>query len=120
MTNIPKVNWKAAFFMCCPACGKRGVFKNPVKVRDNCSECGVRLSHYETADGPAFFAITIVGLIVGLGAGLVEAVSSPPLWLQSLIWLPFIFIGSILVIRITKTLMIAHQMDLENTKSHLE
>src|SRR5688572_23405006 len=106
MTNTPTPNWKAAILMCCPACGKRGVFKDPVKVRDNCSRCGTPLSHYETADGPAFFAITIVGLIVGLGAGLMEAVSSPPLWVQITIWLPFIFIGSLLIIRVTKTLMI--------------
>ena len=118
MINITKPNWKAAFLMRCPACSKRGVFRNPVKVADNCSECGVPLSHYETADGPAFFAITIVGLLVGLGAGLVEIIYSPPFWVHLAIWLPAIFLGSVVIIRITKTLMIAHQMDLANRKSY--
>jgi len=113
MTNIQTPKWKAAFLARCPACGNKGVFRNPVKVAPNCQSCGVDLAHYETADGPAFFAISFIGTVVGLGAGLVEIIYSPPLWVHLVLWTPIILIGSIIIIRVSKTLMIAHQMGLK-------
>lgn len=118
MSTTPKPNWKAAFLGRCPACGKSGAFKDIVKIADNCASCGVELKNYETADGPAFFAISIVGTIAGLGAGLLEVLANPPLWVHFAVWVPFIMVFSLIIIRITKTLMIAHQMDLKNRKSH--
>ena len=71
------------------------------------------MTKYETADGPAFFAISLVGTLVGIFAGLIEVIYEPELWVHLVLWIPFIMIGSIIVIRISKTLMIAHQMSLE-------
>lgn len=87
-------------------------------MKDNCPSCGIDFTKFETADGPAFFAISIVGTMVGLGAGLLEIVKEPPLWVHFALWLPIVFIGSAIIIRITKTLMIAHQIDLKNRKPH--
>lgn len=111
MTNKP--NWKAAIFAKCPACGKAGAFKGLLTIADNCTSCGHSLSKYETADGPAFFAISFIGPLVGILTGVVEVIYEPALWVHLTLWIPVIFIGSFIVIRMSKTLMIAHQMSLE-------
>jgi len=118
MTSKINPKWKAAFLARCPACGKPGAFQNIIKIADHCKSCGVELKNYETADGPAFFAISIIGTLVGFAAGIIEVIYSPPLWVHLALWIPITFVGSIIVIRITKTLMIAHQMDLKNRKSY--
>ena len=120
MTNIPKPNWKAAFLGRCPACGVGKLFGGIIKVNNSCPSCGTDLKNYETADGPAFFAISIIGALAGLGVGLLEVIFEPPFWVHLVVWTPFIFIGSFIVIRISKGLMIAHQMDLKNKKRHGE
>lgn len=110
MKNIP--NWKAAFCGRCPVCGSGDAFTGPIKLVPHCKSCGTALDKYETADGPAFFAITIVGTIVGMGAALLEVFQQPPFWVHLALWLPVTFLGSFAIIRITKTLMVAHQYKL--------
>ena len=118
MTNTQKPNWKAAFLCKCPSCGTSGIFHQFIKVKPSCPKCGVDFTQFETADGPAFFAITIVGILIGMAAGIVEIVKEPPIWVHFALWLPLVFILSAIVIRITKTLMIAHQLDLKTRKPH--
>jgi uncharacterized protein (DUF983 family) len=118
MSNELKPRWKSAFLCRCPSCGHSGIFRQVIKVRDHCPNCNIDLNQFETADGPAFFAITIVGILVGIGAGLVEIIYQPPIWVHFALWLPAVFIGSAIIIRITKTLMIAHQIDLQNRKPY--
>lgn len=63
----------------------------------------------DSGDGPAFFVITIVGfLVVGLAAW-VEIAYTPPFWLHMLLWIPFILIVSILLLRLFKSLLISYQ-----------
>jgi uncharacterized protein (DUF983 family) len=114
MTSNIKPNWKAAFFGKCPACGKYGVFKGLIKTAENCAACGTDLTIYETADGPAFFAISVVGTLVGILAAVVEVIYAPAFWVHLALWVPSILLGSWVVIRVTKTLMIAHQMKLKS------
>lgn len=108
---INKPNWKAAWCGKCPVCGNGGIFKGTISLTP-CKSCGTALQKYETADGPAFFAITIVGTIVGMGAALLEVFRQPPFWVHAALWLPAVFLGSFAIIRITKTLMVAHQYKL--------
>ena len=110
MKNKP--NWKAAFLGKCPICGSGGIFIGTIKLTHKCKGCNAALDKYETADGPAFFAITIVGTLVGMEAALTEVFVKPPFWLHLALWLPAIFLGSFAIIRITKTLMVAHQYKL--------
>ena len=48
----------------CPNCGEGRVFTGYLKVVDQCEHCGERLGEFRSADGPAFFTITIVMLLL--------------------------------------------------------
>ncbi|MBV0891100.1 DUF983 domain-containing protein [Paracoccus sp. Z118] len=48
----------------CPNCGEGRVFTGYLKVVDRCENCGERLGEFRSADGPAFFTITIVMLLL--------------------------------------------------------
>jgi uncharacterized protein (DUF983 family) len=90
----------------CPACGNGKLFKDVLSVVDECSACGLVLKHHDAADGPIFFAITIVGFLVMGLAAYVEFHYSPPLWLHALLWIPFTIIACLVILRVFKAWMI--------------
>jgi len=78
-------------------------------VRQACEVCGLDLSAQDAGDGPAVFAILLLGiLVVGLAA-LVEINFSPPLWLHLVLWTPLILIGAVVMLRPLKAGLIALQ-----------
>lgn len=78
-------------------------------VRPSCEACGLDFSFADSADGPAFFAMSIVGiLIVGLALW-VEFAYTLSLWLQMLLWLPLSIVLCLALVRPLKALMIALQ-----------
>ncbi|MGZ3217277.1 DUF983 domain-containing protein [Paracoccus sp. T5] len=48
----------------CPRCGEGRVFAGYLSVVDRCPNCQEPLGDYPAADGPAFFTITIVMLLL--------------------------------------------------------
>ncbi|MDO5605574.1 MAG: DUF983 domain-containing protein [Paracoccus sp. (in: a-proteobacteria)] len=48
----------------CPNCGQGRLFKGYLQVVGQCDQCGEPLGDYRVADGPAFFTITIVMLLL--------------------------------------------------------
>ncbi len=93
----------------CPRCGKGALFAGVLKVASACQQCGLSFAQQDAGDGPAFFALVIVGfLAVGLAAW-VEIAWSPSLWIHALLWIPFTLIGSILCMRVCKAWLIALQ-----------
>jgi uncharacterized protein (DUF983 family) len=82
-------------------------------MRDKCTSCGLNFSRFETADGPAFFAISGVGTVVGIAAGVFEVIASPAIWMHFALWIPTILLGSLVVVRVSKGLMCAHQFSLK-------
>lgn len=48
----------------CPKCGHGAMFDGYLSVVARCSRCGEPLGQYRAADGPAFFTICIVGLLL--------------------------------------------------------
>ncbi len=68
----------------------------------------------EQGDGPAFLAILLVGALTAIGATVTDMKLEPPLWAHALIWIPFVFIGSILSLRWIKAWMIAVQYHYRN------
>lgn len=48
----------------CPHCGSGRLFDGYLRVAARCSECGEPLGEYRAADGPAFFTISIVGVLL--------------------------------------------------------
>ncbi|MFD1910881.1 DUF983 domain-containing protein [Halodurantibacterium flavum] len=48
----------------CPNCGEGRLFSGYLRVAAECNVCHEPLGEYRAADGPAFFAISIVGLLL--------------------------------------------------------
>ena len=100
---------RAALGCRCPRCGKGRLFSGLLSVRQACEVCGLDLSVQDAGDGPAVFAILLLGmLVVGLAA-LVEINFSPPLWVHLLLWAPLILIGAVAMLRPLKAGLIALQ-----------
>lgn len=100
-------------FQRCPACGNGKLFTGILTVCNQCSACHMDLSARDPGDGPAFFVITIMGLVVVLTALAVNAAYHPPLWVHALLWIPFTLAGSIYLLRVSKSLLIAYQYHLK-------
>ena len=108
--HFPAVPLRRAALGCrCPQCGKGRLFSGLLSVRQACVVCGLDLSAQDAGDGPAVFAILILGmLVVGLAA-LVEVNFSPPIWVHLLLWAPLILIGAVAMLRPLKAGLIALQ-----------
>jgi len=93
----------------CPRCGKGPLFKNVLELRERCSGCGLDYRFIDTGDGPAVFAIFILGFLV-LGLALyVEFTYEPPVWVHAVLWgalTPLIALG---LLRLLKSGLIALQ-----------
>ena len=48
----------------CPKCGKGHMMRGYLQIVDRCENCGEPLGSYPAADGPAFFTITIIMLLL--------------------------------------------------------
>jgi uncharacterized protein (DUF983 family) len=99
--------WKAGLGARCPRCGEGRLYGGFLKLADRCDSCGLKLSELNAADGPAFFAMSAVGIFVGFAALFVEAAYSPPVWVHLLVWFPLILILSLLLLRPIKGVMVA-------------
>jgi len=77
---------KAGLLARCPRCGKGSLFKNGLEFREACGSCGMGFKFLDTGDGPAVFAIFILGFLV-LGMALyVEFKFLPPAWVHVVLW----------------------------------
>lgn len=93
----------------CPRCGKGPLFVQVLNLRESCSSCGLSYKFIDTGDGPAIFAIFILGFFV-LGAALwVEFTYEPALWVHAVLWglvTPLLAVG---LLRFLKATLIALQ-----------
>ena len=48
----------------CPNCGQGKLFKGYLTLAEGCDQCGLDYSFADPADGPAFFVMTGVGIVV--------------------------------------------------------
>jgi uncharacterized protein (DUF983 family) len=93
----------------CPRCGKGKLFDGFLTLAPRCEVCGLDYSFADSADGPAFFVMSISGFIVVGAALAVEILYSPPYWVHALLWGPLILITTLLPLRPVKGLLIALQ-----------
>jgi uncharacterized protein (DUF983 family) len=100
---------RAAFGCLCPRCGEGKLFAGVLTVRPACAVCGLDLSAQDAGDGPAVFAILLLGLVVVGLAALVEIRFSPPIWVHLILWTPLILGGAIAMLRPLKAGLIALQ-----------
>lgn len=93
----------------CPRCGRGHLFDGYLRLRPACEVCGLDFAFADTGDGPAFFVMSLVGLVVVGLAMFVEFAYEPPLWVHAVLWIPFTVILSLLLVRPLKGLLIALQ-----------
>lgn len=71
--------------------------------------CGLDFAFADSGDGPAFFVMTFVGMVVVALAMWVEFTFEPSLWVHAALWLPLTAILSLLLVRPSKGLLIGLQ-----------
>jgi uncharacterized protein (DUF983 family) len=106
----PNISPISAGIRCrCPRCGGGKLYDGFLNVAESCSVCGLKLAHEDAGDGPAVFIILIYGLVMAGLATWVELNYEPPFWVHAVIFGPLIIVGSILLLRPFKGVMIALQ-----------
>lgn len=91
----------------CPACGKGRLFDGYLTVVETCEVCGEPLRTRSSGDGPAVFVIFALGAILSVLAWIVEALFSPPIWVHAIVWSIAVIVGTILLLRPFKGVVVA-------------
>ena len=93
----------------CPRCGEGHLFKGYLSLRPSCEACGLDYSSFDAADGPAFFVMSIVGVVVVGLALWMEITYEPPIWVHALVAGSLSISLSLALVRPLKGLLIALQ-----------
>ena len=93
----------------CPRCQKGHLFSGFLKLAPRCEVCGLDYSFADPADGPAFFAMTIVAVPALLFALWLQLTYEPPIWVHLLTTLPLTLFGSLLLLRPLKGWLVCSQ-----------
>jgi uncharacterized protein (DUF983 family) len=106
----PKTSLLRAWLLArCPACGRGPLFRNVLELREACDKCGMSYRFIDTGDGPAVFAIFILGFLV-LGLALyVEFTYEPPTWVHVVLWGALTPLIALVLLRFLKAGLIALQ-----------
>jgi uncharacterized protein (DUF983 family) len=93
----------------CPRCGRGKLLKGFLTVRPQCEVCGLDFQFIDAGDGPAFFVMSIVGVIVVGLAMWLEFTYEPPIWVHMALLIPLTLVLTFLLVRPAKGLLIASQ-----------
>ena len=93
----------------CPRCGKGHMFQGFLAVRPRCEVCGLDLAFADAGDGPAFFVMSIVGIIVVALALWVEFTYEPRIWVHLVMWFTLTAVLSLALVRPLKGVLVALQ-----------
>jgi uncharacterized protein (DUF983 family) len=93
----------------CPRCGKGALFKRGLTLRETCESCGLDYAFADSGDGPAVFAIFILGFLILGGALVLEFRVGPPIWVHAVTWLIATPLLAFVLLRVLKATLIAQQ-----------
>lgn len=93
----------------CPRCGKGPLFRQILNMRETCEHCGLDYKFVDTGDGPAVFAIFILGFLVVGGALIAEFKFGIPAWAHVLLWGILTPLVAVFLLRFIKATLIALQ-----------
>ncbi|MGA0599516.1 DUF983 domain-containing protein [Caulobacter sp. KR2-114] len=93
----------------CPRCGEGRLYRGYLKLAPRCEACGLDFSFADPADGPAFFVMTGVGLLVVAVWGWSAVAFQPPVWLQLVTALPAMLVGCLASLPPVKAWLVAEQ-----------
>jgi len=100
----------------CPRCAVGGSFAKYLKVADRCPVCGLDLGGHDTGDGAVVPAMLLIGTLVVSLAAYVEFTFEPPLWLHAVLWVPTIFLLTMVILQPLKGVVIALQYRYRSTE----
>lgn len=93
----------------CPRCGEGKLYNGFLKLAKRCDRCDLDYGFADPADGPAFFVMTGVGiLVIAVWAWAVVAYQ-PPLWAQFATVFPALLAGCLGALRPVKAWLVAEQ-----------
>jgi uncharacterized protein (DUF983 family) len=104
----------------CPRCGQGPLFRSGLILRDTCERCGLSYAFADAGDGPAVFAIFILGFVVLGGALWVEFRLEPPVWVHVALWGLLTPLLAIALLRVLKATLIALQYKHKAGEGRLE
>ena len=93
----------------CPRCGEGPLFQGYLTIRKECPNCGLDYGFADPADGPAFFVMTAIGMIVIAVFTWVEVAYHPPMWVHMVTVFPALIIGCLGALRPVKAWLVASQ-----------
>jgi uncharacterized protein (DUF983 family) len=93
----------------CPRCGKGALFRAGLVLREQCAACQLDYTFIDTGDGPAVFAIFILGFLMLGGALIAEFKFGVPVWFHVVAWGIGTPVLAILLLRLLKGLLIGLQ-----------
>src|SRR5262245_2525156 len=93
----------------CPRCGRGALFRRGLGLREKCNSCGLSYAFADSGDGPAVFAIFILGFLILGGALIVEFRLHPPVWVHVLLWGILTPLLAFFLLRVLKATLIALQ-----------
>lgn len=93
----------------CPKCGRGALYRSGLVLRDKCEACGQSYAFADAGDGPAVFAIMILGFVILGGALLVEFRLGPPWWVHVALWGLLTPLFAFFLLRVLKATLIALQ-----------
>jgi uncharacterized protein (DUF983 family) len=101
----------------CPACGQTPIFRGYLRVVDHCPNCTAPLGAARADDAPPYFTILVVGHIVIPAMLVLERTESPPIWVQTAIWVPVTLLLALLLLRPIKGATVGLMLKLGMMKS---
>ena len=102
--------WLAGLKCVCPHCGQGSLYKGILAFNDRCKHCEVPFDITGSGDGPAFFVMFTIAILITPPVLATQIILDPPVWVQTLIWGPVILAGSIGLLRLFKATLFALEM----------
>lgn len=93
----------------CPRCGQGPLLKGLLTIRERCPVCGLDYAFADPADGPAFFGMSLAGLIGMIGFMAFEFTRHPPIWVHLVVTFPLIALLCVATLRPLKGWLVAEQ-----------
>jgi uncharacterized protein (DUF983 family) len=93
----------------CPQCQQGHLFNGFLKLAPSCEVCGLDYSFADPADGPAFFAMTIVAVPALVFALWLQTTYEVPIWVHLFTTLPLTLLGSLALLRPLKGWLVCSQ-----------
>ena len=93
----------------CPRCGEGPLLKGYLTIRQDCPVCGLDYGFADPADGPAFFAMSGVGVVGMMAFMAFEFTVRPPIWVHFAVTFPLIALMCLAVLRPFKGWLVSEQ-----------